>query len=146
MTLQERPTTKNKSLPYLIFFKMIKRKYDYFIGVDVSRNKLDYAVINDQDFLYHRTKPNTVADITAFLDELRALPKFKLSKALFVMEYTGLYCNHILEVLKKSKVQFAQESAMRIKNSSGLIRGKHDKIDAIRIANYACKNFKDLHL
>ena len=37
------------------------------------------------------------------------------------------------------------ESALQIKKSQGITRGKSDKIDAMRIAHYAYKNREELH-
>jgi len=122
------------------------KKYNYFIGIDVSRNELDYAIMHDKKLLFHREAKNEPGDIDAFILELKALPKFTVSKSVFCMEHTGLYCNHLLNSLKKVKANVVVENALQIKNSHGLIRGKYDKIDAIRIAQYAEKNRDDLRL
>lgn len=123
-----------------------ERKYRYFIGIDVSRNELDYAVLEGKSLLYHKERQNTINDIKTFIKELQSLPNFTLPKALFVMEYTGIYCSHLLKVLKTFKANFVQENALHIRNSSGLIRGKYDKIDSVRIARYASKNFSEVKL
>ncbi|GGH08145.1 transposase [Mucilaginibacter phyllosphaerae] len=122
------------------------KKFSYFIGIDVSRNTLDYAVIQDKQLLFHREALNEADNITAFLQELKTLPKFTMSKAVFCMEHTGIYCNHVLNAIKKVKGNVALENALQIRNSLGVIRGKYDKIDAIRIAQYASKNRDDLKL
>lgn len=116
------------------------KKYTYFIGIDVSRNELDFAVLNGHEFVLHQEIPNATTDILAFITELKALPKFTISKSIFCMEQTGIYCNHLLTALKKLKANIVQENALHIKNSMGVIRGKHDKVDAIRIAQYAYRN------
>jgi transposase len=69
-----------------------------------------------------------------------------MAKALFCMEQTGIYCNHLLNSLKEVKANISLENALHIKNSLGLIRGKYDKIDAIRIARYAQKNSDEIKL
>lgn len=122
------------------------KKYTYFIGIDVSRNELDYAVLKGTTFLFHREAKNEVDDINAFIAELKTLPNFTISKAMFCMEHTGLYCNHLLKCLKKIKANAVLENALKIKNSHGLLRGKYDKADAIRIAQYASKYKGDLYL
>jgi transposase len=120
------------------------KKFTYFIGIDVSRNKLDYAVLKDKQLVVHRETSNKPEAILAFVTELKTLTDFKISKAVFCMEQTGFYCNHLLNVLKKLKAYVAVENPVQIKNSLGLLRGKNDKIDAIRIAQYAQRNKTEL--
>jgi len=62
------------------------------------------------------------------------------------MEHTGIYTAHLLSCLHKKKASLCLEPATQIRNSLGNIRGKNDKIDAIRIAEYACKNHEYLTL
>lgn len=53
------------------------------------------------------------------------------------MEHTGIYTNHLLAYLVKAKANIWLESAIKIQKSIGLVRGKSDKVDAGRIAQYA---------
>ncbi|MGI4812815.1 MAG: IS110 family transposase [Janthinobacterium lividum] len=122
------------------------KKYTYFIGIDVSRNELDFAINSGQDFLFHREIPNTPSSITQLIEDIRLLPKFMMTRALFCMEATGIYCNHLLNCLKKYKADCVVENALHIKLSGGALRGKDDKIDSVRIANYASKNHRKLRL
>ncbi|WP_370527267.1 transposase [Pedobacter sp. SYSU D00535] len=62
------------------------------------------------------------------------------------MEHTGIYNNHLLVTLHKHKALICLEPATQIKNSLGNIRGKSDKVDAVRIAQYAYKNRDGLRL
>ena len=121
-------------------------KYSYFIGIDVSRNELDLAVMSGSDFLFHREIPNDPVEIIAFVNELKKLPKFVMTRAIFCMEATGIYCNHVLHSLKKFQANVVRENPVQILQSLGKVRGKHDKVDAIRIANYAYKNRHELIL
>jgi len=122
------------------------KKYNYFIGIDISKNELDYAVFYNNQLLFHREAKNHPDDIVAFIAELKMLSKFSISKSIFCMEQTGIYSNHLLKCLKKLKANIVVENPLQIQNSNGLIRGKHDKIDSIRIAQYAQKNCYDLRL
>jgi transposase len=76
-----------------------------------------------------------------------------------VMEHTGLYSCCLEEFLHSHQIAFTKVSALAIKRSLGLVRGKSDKIDAARIAAYGYekkdklmadlptdKAFKDLQL
>jgi transposase len=112
-------------------------EFTYFIGIDVSKNELDFAVMNGKTLLFHREIANTEQAITVFIKELAKLPAFSWASAVFCMEHTGIYNNHLLAYLYKRKANIFLESAIQIKRSSGNIRGKNDKVDAIRIAAYA---------
>lgn len=123
-----------------------KKTYSYFIGIDVSKNELDYAVMRGKELLFHEERMNEPEDIADFVAKLKAIPGFRLPKALFCMEHTGFYNNHLLHTLKKVKANVTQQNALRIKASLGIIRGKDDKADAIRIAQFAQKNSDELKL
>ena len=60
------------------------------------------------------------------------------------MEHTGLYNLPILKHFQKKDAIVWMESAIHIKRTSGIVRGKTDKIDAERIANYANKNIEHI--
>jgi len=121
-------------------------EFDFFIGIDVSKNELDFAIQQGKCFLFHREIANEPVAINAFIKELCKLPGFKLNRALFCMEHTGIYNNHLLTCLYKKKAHICLEAASQIRNSLGNIRGKNDKIDAIRIANYAYDKREKLRL
>ena len=121
-------------------------EFTFFIGTDVSKSELDFAVMQGKQLLFHREIENKAKPITAFIKELLRLPGFDLKKAVFCMEHTGIYNNHLLVCLHKMKANICLEAATQIKNSLGNIRGKNDKIDAIRIAEYAFKNREELRL
>ena len=117
--------------------KKSSKKYRWFIGIDVSRNELDFAVMNGKILLFHREIPNEVKSIKDFIAELKLMPGFIMSKAIFCMEGTGFYSNHLLQVLQHFKANAVVQNALHIRNSLGNIRGKNDKIDAMRIAEYS---------
>ena len=112
-------------------------EFTYFIGTDVSKNKLDLAVMCGRTLLFHREIANTQQDITLFIKELSRLPEFGMEHAIFCMEHTGIYNNHLLGHLHKNKAHIWLQTAIQIKRSMGSVRGKNDKVDAIRIADYA---------
>jgi len=117
-----------------------QKKISYFIGIDVSKNELDYAVIHGKQLLFHVEGKNESKDITAFLARLRALPGFTIGKSIFCMENTGFYCNHLVRILEKKRANIVLENPLHIKRSLGIIRSKDDKADAIRIATFAQRN------
>jgi transposase len=52
------------------------------------------------------------------------------------MEHTGYYSYHFEIFLHQNKIRFSKVSALAIKKSMGLVRGKNDKIDAQRISRF----------
>ncbi len=62
------------------------------------------------------------------------------------MEHTGIYNYPLLDYLSGEQTFVWLESALHIKHSSGLQRGKNDKIDAERIAFYAYRNQDNVNL
>ena len=62
------------------------------------------------------------------------------------MEATGLYCHTLTEQFSLRAAAIWIENSVQIKRSMGIARGKNDKIDAIRIAQYAAKNIDRIRL
>lgn len=62
------------------------------------------------------------------------------------MEHTGIYNKILVESLYKKSFKIWIEMSYRIIRSSGIQRGKNDKIDSERIARYAMKNIDDAKL
>ena len=58
------------------------------------------------------------------------------------MEHTGIYNAHALATLYESNYNIWLESSLQIKQAGGMQRGKTDKVDAQRIAQYAYR-FRD---
>jgi transposase len=58
-------------------------------------------------------------------------------RTLFCLEHTGLYTRSIDRFLREREAFVWMESSLHIKKSLGLTRGKNDKIDSQRIAEYA---------
>ncbi|HEY8929516.1 MAG TPA: IS110 family transposase [Mucilaginibacter sp.] len=120
---------------------------EHFIGVDVSKNKLDFAVLSaDKKLLLHREIKNVPTAISAFLDELKTSEGLNLKKAVFCMEATGFYCNHLIDALHGRKVNFAVENPLHIKRSLGIVREKTDGGDSVLIAHFAQKTADTLRL
>lgn len=121
-------------------------EFEFFIGIDVSKNELDFSVQQGKCFLFHREIDNKPEAIRALIRELGKLPGFCLNKAIFCMEHTGIYSSHVLSCLHQKGTNICLESATQIKKSLGNLRGKNDKVDSARIASYAYKNREELRL
>lgn len=63
--------------------------------------------------------------------------KISKSQLVMVMENTGMYCFELCCFLESSAIDYCVFNALHVKLSFGLVRGKNDKIDAIRLACYA---------
>ena len=120
--------------------------YNFFIGIDVSKKTLDFAVIKGKEILFSYTGENDEPGIKKFWAQLKSQQGFCINEAIFCMEHTGIYNQHLLSFLYAKKAPVCLEAAIHIKLSSGLQRGKNDQIDAVRIAQYACKNSTELKL
>lgn len=116
-------------------------KYSSFIGVDVSKNKLDLCVLID-DELIHLVCKNDPKSIMKTIQNLNK-NGIDLMASLVCAEYTGMYIYSLILVCLDLKIDLWLENAHQIKLRSGLQRGKNDKIDAERIAMYAFR-FQDV--
>jgi len=106
------------------------------VGIDVSAATLDICVSG-------KTQKSLVIK-----NESTAIRKFfsnyQSDCLLIGMENTGRYNWALYEVLKDLHHRVYVISPLHLKKSMGLVRGKTDKIDAIRIAAFVSKNYTDL--
>jgi transposase len=126
-----------------IAYKKCDMKYRFFIGIDVSKLTFDVAVLGSDksQVITHQSFSNDVKGIKGMTDFLRkTFSGYSQEEALFCMEATGIYCNALLNFFKDSSASVWVENSVQIKRSSGIARGKQDKIDAQRIALYAYRN------
>lgn len=107
-------------------------KFQHIIGVDLSKESLDFMSHERNTYL---KAENSNAGFRQLLKWLRE-QKINCFDVMIVMEHTGLYSYHLEAFLHKHHIAFAKLSALAIKKSLGLVRGKNDKIDAKRIARY----------
>jgi transposase len=106
------------------------------VGIDVSSATLDICVSNECE-QHSFIISNDVKAIAMF---------FKAYKECLIigMENTGRYNWALYEALKETTHQIYVISPLHLKKSRGLVRGKTDKIDAVRIAAFIRKNHTDL--
>lgn len=124
-------------------------KHQFYIGVDVSKNTLDVALLNDQQRkeIHHLQVSNDDEGIRKMFVWMKAKQEgFSVEQSLFCMEATGLYCYPLLQFLYQNNAAIWVENAIQIKRSLGILRGKNDKVDAIRIAQYALTNVDRVRL
>lgn len=111
-----------------------------FTGIDVSKAWLDVAVFNNSTGLVQERRiENDTKQIRIWLKSFYENYGFRLKRVLFCMEETGVYIKPFLKAAAVRKINVWVESPVKIKKSLGLVRGKTDKWDALRIAQYACR-------
>lgn len=115
-------------------------KQKYFIGVDISKGKVDCACIDGSyKPILEKIVVNTDAKLFSFLTSLIKKLKVNCEDVLVCCEETGIYKRPLQRACIKAGVPLWVETAFKIKKSSSTIRGKSDKQDALRIADYACR-------
>ena len=118
--------------------KTTENKFETFIGIDVSKLTLDVTILNPcPRKLSHSVFENSDVGFSRMKNWLSVHHKVGFSQALFCLEHTGLYTRSIDRFLREREAYVWMESSLHIKKSLGLKRGKNDKIDSQRIAEYA---------
>jgi transposase len=106
------------------------------VGIDVSSATLDICVSNQQgqrSFVINNEAKSIIKFFSQFGECL-----------LIGMENTGRYNWALYEALKETTHRVFVVSPLHLKKSMGLVRGKNDKIDAVRIAAFIQKNHHEL--
>jgi transposase len=110
---------------------------NYFIGIDVSKKKLDVALHSIEGRLNcnHIVIENNGK---GFKDLLTWFKKMKINhqEVLICMEHTGIYADRVVDFFEKKEIAYSLQSALHVKKSLGLVRGKSDKVDAFRLAEF----------
>jgi len=102
------------------------------IGVDVSKSTLDIFI---KPIGFATRIDNHLCGFKNWFAELKKLCSAE-SKILVVMEHTGQYSNRFETFLRTNGIGYCKIAALEIKRSLGMTRGKSDKVDAKRIAEY----------
>ena len=118
--------------------------YSHFVGIDVSKMTFDASILDSEEQESgHRRFRNDTAGIQEMLDWTASF-NIDINQTLFCAENMGCYV-HLLSVSSlEKKFRLALASPLSIKKSMGLQRGKSDRIDARRIAEYACVHQRKL--
>jgi transposase len=112
------------------------------IGIDVSKLTLDaYCLENNQHIRISNNKKGFEV-----LDKWFRQMKLSMDKIHVVCEHTGMYSQLLEDWLITKQIIYSIIPALQIKKSIGIVRGKNDKIDASRIAEYAVKHPEKLPL
>lgn len=111
----------------------------FYLGADISKDTIDVQLRNANESIVKGQFENTSKGMKAMDKQMSGHKGFDWDKTLVCMEFTGIYVNPFLNFLMLKKGNIWIERALQIKNSMGMVRGKDDRVDAERIADYACR-------
>ena len=112
----------------------------YLIGVDVSKGKVDCALINHLiETLSEKEVSNTDRKLESYFKSVLRQLEAKPEELLVCCENTGIYSTPLKRTCHKLGINLWVEHAVKIKRASTDMRGKTDRKDALRIAEYACR-------
>lgn len=110
------------------------KKKQIIVGIDVSKATLDVFI---HSVSFHFVTSNDEKGFFELLETICKVAKCSAKDIFFCFENTGKYSRRLSVFLFTQEIPFAMEPALAIKRSLGITRGKNDKVDAKRIANYA---------
>lgn len=105
----------------------------FILGVDVSKGTLD---IHCNEKKEHIQISNNTEGFRKFSKWCKLLG-INLNEGIVVMEYTGGYEFKLIQYCETKNIRVIRLPALEIKRSLGITRGKNDRVDAKRIAQYA---------
>ncbi len=110
----------------------------FWIGIDVSKKKLDLTLLGVAGQLHAQGKiANDREALVKFCEQWRKAYQFEAHEVLVCIEPTGHYSYKALFTLMELGLPTWQAHPMDIQKSIGSTRGKTDKVDAYRIAQFA---------
>lgn len=120
-------------------------KFIHFVGIDISKDYFDSFLLSADGKQLHNQFSNSSSGIKSFHNWLKK-EKIPVENTLVCMEHTGMYGKILSTVLLANNYNLWIEMSLKIIRSSGVQRGKNDKIDSERIARYALKNKAEANL
>jgi transposase len=102
------------------------------VGVDVAKASLDLCIKPGGETMHIN---NDQPGFKSWYRELKKMMGMG-TKVVVIMEYTGSYSARFERFLTSKSIGYCKVPALQIKRSIGMTRGKNDKIDALRIAEY----------
>src|SRR5690606_37539451 len=109
-------------------------KFKEALGIDVSKKTIDchlYEQGISEQF------SNNIQDFKSLIHWATKQSGLDIDQIILCFEHTGIYSMPLATYLTENNILFAMIPAIEIKRSMGMVRGKNDKVDAKRIAEYA---------
>ena len=113
------------------------KKSPLFVGIDISKKTLDICELAGSSKEYTQI-PNDADAIREYLSRLDP------AHTVVSMENTGRYNWALYDELSGLQLEVYVLSALHLKRSIGLVRGKNDRIDSYRIAWFTAKHRTEL--
>lgn len=110
-----------------------------FMGCDIAQDSFSYCLRNTTEIILEGKVDNNTKSIERWLSALKRTHKLDPSAMIFCLEHTGVYGMILMRTLHLRSLIVCVEGAANIKLSLGLQRGKNDRVDAHRIAEYAMR-------
>ena len=108
------------------------KNYEEVVGIDVSKKTLDAYCHQTQ---VHKVFTN---DLLGYKSLIKWVLKVTNASSIFYcFENTGYYSLKLALYLSSQSIVYVEESPIKIKRSSGVVKEKTDRLDAQLIARYA---------
>ena len=107
------------------------------MGIDISKEKLNICLKKGTQTVREEEIPNTVAAFRKCVKRIGKENSVAVGDMLVCAEFTGRYIYPLVCACDETGLFLWMEDLTRIKNSFGITRGKDDRVDARRIAEYA---------
>lgn len=111
-------------------------------GIDVSKSKLDVAVFYGDKCEEQFVVKNDYEELSTCFEDLLKAHQWNKEDVMLCAEHTGHYTYILESVATSLELDLWIENPTEIILSSGLHRGKNDKVDAYKIGMYAVR-FQD---
>jgi transposase len=118
------------------------KKWQFTLGVDVSKNTLD---IHCSELNQHIQIQNGSEGFKLFLKWCKT-HQIAIQECVIIMEYTGGYEYKFIQFCEAKNIPYSRIPGLAIKRSVGITRGKNDRVDAARIAQYGEEKHKTIQL
>lgn len=109
-------------------------KFNHVIGLDISKETFNVFI---HGHAFEGEYANSAHSIRKLLKNLSKVLNTPVVQCLFCLEHTGLYSLEMMKQLSVHQIPYAVVPGLELKRSMGIRRGKNDRIDARRIAEYA---------
>jgi transposase len=109
-------------------------KFSETIGIDVSKSWIDARMhLARLEKRFDNTRAG-YKNLILWVEKALTIPKESI---LFAFEHTGLYSYNLSAFFSSKGYKFILIPALELRRSMGIVRGKDDRIDAVKIALYA---------
>ena len=109
----------------------------YQVGIDISKEKVNICLRGGKKVIWEGETQNSVASIKKALRKGMKDHVVAPDDVVVCAEFTGRYIYPLVCTCDDLGLFLWMEDPTRIKNSFGIARGKDDRVDARRIAEYA---------